>query len=262
MSESVPSTTAGPNSAYTYFAFISYKRADEKWARWLKRHLQLYRLPAKTHKKYPSLKRRCSPVFLDKANLMPGALDSGLSSEVQSARYLIVICSRAAKENSKYLDDELKYFLEGSGDISRVIPFIVDKSDHPVEECFPNYLAELCKTQNIVGVSIYDDGKRSALLRIIAAMLGIKREELESDDLRRRKRQYIATGILALLLLIGGWRSWDYYRTKTEYYLDYTEVYGVPRGISELKETDIRTMCAHYAIVSNRGKVRKLQYEN
>ena len=119
---------------------------------------------------------------------MPGALDSGLSSEVQSARYLIVICSRAAKENSKYLDDELKYFLEGSGDISRVIPFIVDKSDHPVEECFPNYLAELCKTQNIVGVSIYDDGKRSALLRIIAAMLGIKREELESDDLRRRRR--------------------------------------------------------------------------
>ena len=72
-----------------------------------------------------------------------------------------------------------------------MIPFIVDESDHPVEECFPNYLAELCKEKNIVGVSIYDDGKRSALLRIIAAMLvctllGITIEKLAYKPCGRR----------------------------------------------------------------------------
>ena len=203
---------------YTYFAFISYKRADEKWARWLKRNLSLYRLPAKTHKKYPHVLRRCSPVFLDRTNLTPGPLDSGLSDEVQSAKYLIVICSREAAENSRYLDDELKYFLEGSGDISRVIPFIVDKSNNPVEECFPRYLAELCKEQDIAGVSIHDDGARSALLRIIAAMLGIKREELESDDLRRRRKLRAAVCLLALFLAAGAWKCWDYFYPKTACY--------------------------------------------
>ena len=255
-------STVTPSNDYTYFAFISYKSADEKWARWLKRNLQRYRLPARTHKKYPDSHRRCSPVFLDKTNLTPGLLESGLTEEVQSSRYLIVICSRKAAESSKYLDDELRYFLEGSGDLSRVIPFIVDKSDHPVEECFPKYLAELCKERDIAGVSIYDDGKRSALLRIVAAMLGIKREELESDDRRRRRRHGLVAALLALLLLAGAWKAYDYYVPKTKYYVDYTEICGVPKGIGELKEKDLASMAAHYALLSSRGKVRELRYEN
>ena len=194
-----PAATA--SNTYTYYAFISYKREDEYWARWLKRQLQHYRLPAKTHKQHRELPRRCSPIFLDKTNLVPGELDSGLSNEVQSSKYLIVICSRAAKANSRYLDAELKYFLEGGGSISRVIPLIVEKSSHPVEECFPEYLADLCSEKNIVGVSIYDDGKRTALLRIISAMLGIKREELESDDSRRRKRTVSAVTAVTFLIL-------------------------------------------------------------
>ena len=186
------SSSAVPSKDYTYFAFISYKSADEKWARWLKRNLQRYRLPAKTHRRHPHAEKRCSPVFLDKTNLTPGLLESGLTEEVQSARYLIVICSRKAAESSKYLDDELRYFLEGSGDLSRVIPFIVDRSDRPVEECFPAYLAQLCREKDIAGVSIYDGGRRNALLRLIAGKLGIKREELESDDQRRRRRNRFA----------------------------------------------------------------------
>ena len=259
--ESVPSGSPAENP-YTYFAFISYKSEDEKWARWLKRNLQRYRLPARTHRHHPGLRRSCSPVFLDKTHLMPGELDSSLSSEVQSAKFLIVICSRAARKNSRYLDDELKYFLEGGGTLNRVIPFIVDESRNPVEECFPVHLAELCRKKNLVGVSIHDDGARNALLRIIAAMHGIRREELESDDLRRRKKQRLIAVILALALVAGGGICWDYYRTKTAYYLDYTEVYGVPAGIGELRKTDLKSMKTHYAIVSSRGRVRELRYEN
>ena len=256
-----PSGTPAEN-AYTYFAFISYKSADEKWARWLKRNLQRYRLPVGTQRKHPHVQKRCSPVFLDKTNLTPGLLDSGLAEEVQAARYLIVICSRKAAENSRYLDDELRYFLEGSGDLSRVIPFIVDESRNPAEECFPAYLAELSRKKNIAGVSIYDDGPRSALLRVISAMLGIKREELESDDRRRRRRHRLIAAGLALILLAGSGVCWDYFRVKTAYYTDYTEVYGTPKGLGELKKADLKGMNAHVALVSSRGKVRELRIEN
>ncbi len=259
--ESVPAD-AGSENAYTYFAFISYKSADEKWARWLKRNLQRYRLPARTHRKHPQIGLRCSPVFLDKTNLTPGLLDSGLLDEVQSARFLIVICSRAAQENSRYLDAELRYFLEGSGDLSRVIPFIVDESRNPVEECFPAYLAQLCRERDIAGVSVHDDGRRSALLRLIAAMLGIKREELESDDLRRRRRQHLFAAALALLLLAGSGFCWDYFRIKTAYFTDYAEVYGVPSGIGRLSSGEWKSMCSHIALVSSRGRVRELRCEN
>ncbi|MBR2853987.1 MAG: toll/interleukin-1 receptor domain-containing protein, partial [Clostridia bacterium] len=259
--KSVPAD-AGSENAYTYFAFISYKSADEKWAHWLKRNLQRYRLPARTHRMHPQLGLRCSPVFLDKTNLTPGLLDSGLLDEVQSARFLIVICSRAAQENSRYLDAELRYFLEGSGDLSRVIPFIVDESRNPVEECFPAYLAQLCRERDIAGVSVHDDGRRSALLRLIAAMLGIKREELESDDLRRRRRQHLFAAVLALLLLVGTGFCWDYFRIKTAYFTDYAEVYGVPSGIGRLSSGEWKSMCSHIALVSSRGRVRELRCEN
>lgn len=253
--------SAAPDENYTYFAFISYKSQDAKWARWLKRQLQLYRLPARTAKQHRDLPRRCSPVFLDKTNLTPGVLEEGLKSEVQASKYLIVICSRHAHDKSFYLDNELRYFLE-KGDFSRVIPFIVDESRDPVAECFPKGLAELCREKEIVGVSVHDGGRRTALLKVIAAMHGLKLEELESEDLRRRKRNFAAAALLAVLLLAAGLWCWDYSRVKTEYYLDYTTTYGLPVGIHRLDSKEVKTMQAHYALVSSRGKVRELRCEN
>ena len=138
----------------------------------------------------------------------------------------------------------------------------MDRSDRPVEECFPAYLAQLCREKDIAGVSIYDDGPRSALLRMIAAMLGIKREELESDDLRRRRRQGISAALLSLVLLAGVCKAYDYYVPKTKCYMDYTEVYGVPKGIGKLGKNELKSMSAHYTLVSSRGRVRELRYEN
>ena len=71
---------------YTYYAFISYKRQDEKWAKWLKRKLTSYRLPSRICREHRELPKRLSPVFLDRTNLTPGLLEEGLKSEVQAAR--------------------------------------------------------------------------------------------------------------------------------------------------------------------------------
>ena len=256
----LPKSDAG--KAFTYLAFISYKSEDRDWALWLQRKLQSYRLPAAAMRKRRDLPKRCSPIFLDRTNLTPGLLDEGLRAEVQAAKYLIVVCSRHAKANSKYLDAELQYFLEGGGDASRVIPFIVDDCERPELNCFPDGLQALCAERTIVGVSVHDMGRRLALLKVVAAMLGIKREELESQDLQRRKRSRIAAAALALLLLAGGWKCWDYFCPKTAWYVDYAEVYGVPQGIGKLRKAETESMDGHFTIISSRGKVRELRYEN
>lgn len=251
-----------PEKSYTYVAFISYKSEDAKYAKRLKRDLHSYRLPAKTRKANKGINLHCKPVFLDKTNLTPGLLDEELRSEVQDSKYLIVICSRNAKAHSKHLDDELRFFLEGGGDRSRIIPFIIDKSDHTVEECFPKGLADLCKEEDIVGANIHDAGWRTALLKVIASILGIKRVELEADDYRRRKFYRYISAVLCVAALIGGFFCWDFFRTKTKYYIDYTEKSGIPTGIGELDQDDIKSMYAHYTIIESCRKVRELRREN
>ncbi|MCR4655458.1 MAG: TIR domain-containing protein [Lachnospiraceae bacterium] len=255
-----------PLGQFTYFAFISYKHADGKWADWLQRSLQSYRLPQKTHKRYPELPLRLTPVFLDKTNLTPGILDEGLKNEVQASRFLIVICSRQAHAASKYLDDEIQYFIDGGGDASRIIPFIVDDSPAPEEDCFPKRLQELCETATILGANIFESGKRNAFLKVVAYMHGIKLAEIESDDDRRRKtfRRTLAAGIGGFLLIAGilGYRFWDYYVPKTRYYLDYVERYGVPEGVHELTESEIRAMNGHYTLISREGRVREILHED
>ncbi|MBI4028147.1 MAG: toll/interleukin-1 receptor domain-containing protein [Verrucomicrobia bacterium] len=51
---------------YTYYAFISYSRKDEKWAKWLQKKLETYRLPSalcrESDGKVPNYTR---PVFRD-----------------------------------------------------------------------------------------------------------------------------------------------------------------------------------------------------
>lgn len=38
-----------------YFAFISYQRKDEKWAKWLQHKLEHYKLPVNVREEDPSL---------------------------------------------------------------------------------------------------------------------------------------------------------------------------------------------------------------
>ena len=33
---------------FSYIAFISYKREDEEWAKWLQKQLEYYKLPAES----------------------------------------------------------------------------------------------------------------------------------------------------------------------------------------------------------------------
>lgn len=70
-------------------------------------------------------------------------------------------------------------------------------------------------------------------------------------------------GMAALIILIGvGFFVWDYYRTKIEYFADYTEVYGVPKGIGKVSKGDMQHREATYRFESSKGKVRRVSHVN
>ncbi len=65
-----------------YKAFISYSHDDERWARWLQRALEGYRLPNRLRKRHPKLPARLFPIFRDRDELASG---HDLSESIQQA---------------------------------------------------------------------------------------------------------------------------------------------------------------------------------
>lgn len=256
--------SAGLEEKYTYYAFISYKHADAGMARWLQRKLQTFRLPVKTHKKHPACSKILTPVFLDETNLRPGILNTELKEEIRTAKYLIVLCSRAAHDNPFYLNQEIQYFLDTGHDISHIIPLIIDESDNPEIDCFPSRLQELCREQTILGANIHENGKKNAFLKIVAYMHGIQVAELESDEDRRRKTRIFGASVVSaaivLALVIAGKCYYDYYVPKTDYYIDYAMAYGIPEGIGKLSPNDTVGMNGYYAITTCKNRVVSLEH--
>ena len=187
---------------FLYYAFISYRHADVRWAKWLKRKLQTYRLPLRLHKQHVDLPRRLSPIFYD-VNLRPGGLNDRIREEISASKYLIVICSREAAGSPKWLDQEIDFFLENGGSRDRIIPVIVDRSAEPEKETFPPRMRELNGEEAILGVDIPAVGKRQAILKIVSFMHGIRIEELESEDKKRRRRNVLLAAAFSLLLAFG-----------------------------------------------------------
>ena len=76
-------------------------------------------------------------------------------------------------------------------------------------------------------------------------------------------RKLLYGGIAAaLVLLIAGFMTWDYYRTKVSYYRDYVEVYGVPEGIGSLSGREMSHREASYRFEYSRYRLRRVSYVN
>ena len=76
-------------------------------------------------------------------------------------------------------------------------------------------------------------------------------------------RPLLYGGVAVLLvLLIGGFLTWDYFRTKVRYYRDYVEVYGIPEGVGRLSGSDVAHREASYRFEYSRYKLRRVSYVN
>ena len=176
---------------YQYFAFISYKREDERWAKWLQHELEHYKLPSNLNGR-TDLPKEIRPVFRDTSELTPGNLPEQIRQALEMSKYLIVVCSpRSAK--SEWVNKEIEYFIS-IGRTRNVIPFIVDGkafSKDVSEECFPLALRQLPQEQELLGANINEMGRDTAAVKIVARMFDIRFDELWQRHEREKKRRRI-----------------------------------------------------------------------
>mgnify|MGYP006390331225 CR=1 FL=1 len=208
-----------PEAAFRYSAFISYSHRDERWARWLQKALETYRVPSHlAHPQWGVASRRLSPVFRDRSDL-PSATDLGahIREALQDSASLIVICSPSAS-TSRWVNEEIRFFRSlGRGD--RTFCLIVDGEPNASSlpgreshECFPPALrfldgADGPSTGSRLEPIAADarpggDGKSNARLKIIAGLLGVGFDVLKQRDLRRRNRRLVLVTAFALVLTV------------------------------------------------------------
>ena len=227
-------------SQYTNYAFISYQRQDEKWAKWLQRRLENYKLPAVARNEQHKSPEYIRPVFRDKTDLSGGVLAESLRAELLNSRFLIVICSPNSVR-SEWVNREIQTFID-NGRIERVIPFIVAGkpfAEDREQECFPEAIRSLSRGRELLGINISENGKEQAFVRTVAYMLGLRFDELWQRHERRRRQVRLVAAIFALIVIFGLAGLFDYNRTRVEYYADWVDCRGVAEGIIPLNEEQV-----------------------
>ena len=189
-----------------YFAFISYKREDEGWAKWIQEELENYHLPVTLNGR-ADLPSKFRPVFRDVDELKAGNLPEQIYDALSDSTYLIVICSpKAAK--SKWVNKEIADFIEigkakGVDNVRNIFPFIVAGHPHAQnqdEECFPKSLLDLPDSKELVGGNINEggnvneNGRDKAFVKVMAGMLpNVAFDELwnryEHDKAEKERRE-------------------------------------------------------------------------
>ncbi|MGD8977356.1 MAG: TIR domain-containing protein [Gammaproteobacteria bacterium] len=189
-----------------YRAYISYSHSDERFATWLHRQIETYRLPkhVANEKGFDTLK----PVFQDRADLPSSAnLSDSLKEAIAGSEALIVVCSRKAAD-SQWVGQEIDIFRQTHGD-RRIFAII---ADDPPPDCFPAALLKDADGRTIEPIAADArrgfDGRRDALLKILAGLLDVPFDGLKQRDLRRQvRRRTIATttagGVAAVTLFLA-----------------------------------------------------------
>lgn len=204
------------DSTYKYYAFISYKSDDEKWAKKLQEDIEKYHLPAYLCKKYPASSKRLKPCFRYHTDIGINELKPELNEKLEKSKFLIVVSSpRSAK--SEWVGDEIETFVR-LGRKGSIIPFIVDGvpySDdeneclHPIiKKVFPRSDSHE-DDREILGANVNEEGEErgrvkwnKAVVKVIAKMLGLEFDELWQREKRRKVRNALcwAAGLMAVFV--------------------------------------------------------------
>jgi tetratricopeptide (TPR) repeat protein len=195
-----------------YKAFISYSHGDERWARWLQRALENYKLPRSLRVAHPEMPARLFPIFRDRDEL---ASSTDLSESIQRAMAdsdaMIVVCSPQAAR-SQWVNEEVRRFRETRAD-ARIFSLLVGGSPRVgAADCaFPPALlrsdaGELPHEPLAADVTAGGDGKRNAMLKIAAGLLGVGVDELKRRYAQRQARLWatLAAGSLAVAMVTIG----------------------------------------------------------
>ncbi len=203
-----------------YSAFISYSHADSAVARWLHRAIETYVLPKALvgqHGPFGPVPRRLPPVFRDRDELPASAdLGSELRAALADARFQIVLCSpKSAK--SVWVNEEILAFKRLHGE-ARVLPVIIAGEPYAGgdAECFPpalrfrlgadGMLSDVPAEPIAADIRPGKDGRRLALLKLVAGITGLRLDALAQRDIARRQRRLLAitsSAVAVSLVTIG-----------------------------------------------------------
>ena len=206
---------------YKYSAFISYSHKDEKWAAWLHKSLETYRIPkhlvgkASLHGTIPA---KLGKVFRDREELSSSAsLGDELTQALSDSACQIVICSPNAARSHWTNEEILAYKRLGRED--RIFCLIVDGEPNASasekfadQECFPPALRFKLDADGNLGSDLSEpiaadarpqgDGRQNAKLKLIAGILGVGFDDLKQRDAQRRHRRMLAITSAAVVGMV------------------------------------------------------------
>ena len=203
-----------------YFAFISYQRDDEEWAKWLAHELEHYHLPL-TLNGQNDLPQDLRPIFRDIDELSAGNLPQQIHKALECSKHLIVICSPQSAK-SPWVNKEIEEYIS-MGKTDKIFPFIIDgtamcKNPDDPKECFPPALRNLPKNEERLGANVNENGHGNKLRTCNDCP--IKEERIRSDkqgDINDKGRDAAVVKIVAGMLGLNFDTLWQRYeREKAE----------------------------------------------
>ncbi|MBR6842212.1 MAG: toll/interleukin-1 receptor domain-containing protein [Prevotella sp.] len=237
---------------YQYFAFISYKREDERWAKWLQHELEHYKLPSNLNGR-ADLPKEIRPVFRDTSELTPGNLPEQIRQALEQSKYLIVVCSPRSA-NSEWVNKEIEYFIS-IGRTRNVIPFIVDGkafSKDIFEECFPLALRKLPQEQELLGANINEMGRDAAAVKVVARMFDIRFDELWQRHEREKKRRKIilVASVALFVIAVVGVAFWMYLQRQETLRANWKMMENQARMVAEKSKEEVKQGHTYDAIIA------------
>ena len=192
------------NNKYKYKAYISYSHCDERWASWLHRALESYRVPRKlvgTKAGAGEVPSRIKPVFRDRDDLSSAAdLGGTVKQALSDSENMIVICSPDAAA-SHWVNEEIRGFAS-LGREKQIFCVIVDGEPGgigTVSTCFPAALAEIGLQEPLAAdVRKWADGKHLSKLKLVSGMLGLSLDQLRRRDLQKRQRVWALAAVVSI----------------------------------------------------------------
>lgn len=185
-----------------YYAFISYKREDEKWAKWLQNKLEHYKFPTNLNGR-TDLPKNIRPTFRDVTDLTPGFLAEEIDKALRSSEWLIVICSpRSAK--SPWVCKEAQTFVD-LGRADKIIPFVIEGNPFSKDsstECYPEALLNLTDGRELLAANINEMGRDAAAIKVVARMFNLRFDTLWQRFKREKNRKLLVLGVIVVLLLL------------------------------------------------------------
>lgn len=199
---------AEPRTA-RFSAFISYSRIDVVAARRIHRQLEAYRLPHRLHPQnqaWNAQTRRLKPVFRDHDELTAAPdLGEAIKTALAESQFLIVLCTPAAAK-SDWVGREIEMFRALHGDkqiLAALIDGTPDEAFHPALTHGASGGPDLHPLA--ADFRVEGDGKRLALLKLIAVLADVGLGDLVQRDAQRRMRNLAlaSAGTIAVLVVIA-----------------------------------------------------------